>query len=367
MNILLLSYGNCKYDGRLRELIKVCKQLGDLTYITSLDVEEEAMDASHKVWVKKHAWSYLAFLFFCVSEARKLQSIDILLVDNRRAVVPAIFVRKICKPKYIVQDMRELYIIKEVKHYVGKIGCVFENYFMNKTDLLICANEQRAIIMQDHYNLKTRPVVYENFRMLTYSTDVDMKSLAERFDPLTEGDSFKLISTSGCLVSRTNDKLVLSLLSLHGKTSLYLVGDSPEKDVWTIRQLVEREKIDGVHIIGRLNENELKYLISRCDVGIVNYGQQDTNNVYCASGKIYEFLFENKPVVTTNNPPLKVFCSEYKVGVASDDYASAINKLRDEYDLYLERVRKFVLMTDTEKNNKELASCIAENYRRHSR
>ena len=34
MKILLISYDNYKYDGRLRELIQVAKELGEVTYIT---------------------------------------------------------------------------------------------------------------------------------------------------------------------------------------------------------------------------------------------------------------------------------------------------------------------------------------------
>lgn len=34
MKILLISYDYFRYDGRVRELIKVAKDLGDVTYIT---------------------------------------------------------------------------------------------------------------------------------------------------------------------------------------------------------------------------------------------------------------------------------------------------------------------------------------------
>ena len=37
MKILLISYDYFRYDGRVRELIKVAKDLGDVTYITRGD------------------------------------------------------------------------------------------------------------------------------------------------------------------------------------------------------------------------------------------------------------------------------------------------------------------------------------------
>ena len=36
MKILLISYDYFRYDGRVRELIKVAKDLGDVTYICLL-------------------------------------------------------------------------------------------------------------------------------------------------------------------------------------------------------------------------------------------------------------------------------------------------------------------------------------------
>ena len=40
MNILVISYDSYKYDGRLRELIKVAKELGEVTFITRDEGEE---------------------------------------------------------------------------------------------------------------------------------------------------------------------------------------------------------------------------------------------------------------------------------------------------------------------------------------
>ena len=37
------------------------------------------------------------------------------------------------------------------------------------------------------------------------------------------------------------------------------------------------------------------------------------NNKYCASGKIFEFLYEGIPVVTTTNITLKTVCDEYNI------------------------------------------------------
>ena len=46
MNILFLSYGRFEYDGRQRELIKVCKQLGKTYYLTCAG--EDSVPAGRK-------------------------------------------------------------------------------------------------------------------------------------------------------------------------------------------------------------------------------------------------------------------------------------------------------------------------------
>ena len=47
MKILLISYDHWKYDGRLRELVKVAKELGEVTYITRRSDGEEPQEKSH--------------------------------------------------------------------------------------------------------------------------------------------------------------------------------------------------------------------------------------------------------------------------------------------------------------------------------
>ena len=46
MNILFISYDSYKYDGRLRELIKVAQELGEVTFITR-DEGEEPINGQH--------------------------------------------------------------------------------------------------------------------------------------------------------------------------------------------------------------------------------------------------------------------------------------------------------------------------------
>lgn len=47
MRILLISYDDYKFDGRLRELIQVAKELGEVTYITRASDGEQPLSLIH--------------------------------------------------------------------------------------------------------------------------------------------------------------------------------------------------------------------------------------------------------------------------------------------------------------------------------
>ena len=118
--------------------------------------------------------------------------------------------------------------------------------------------------------------------------------------------------------------------------------------------------MSNVELIGRLTQTELKYLISKCQIGIVNYGQYDTNNKYCASGKIYEFIYEGLPVVTTTNPTLKKLCDQEKIGYADDKYAEGINRIIENYNEYKMNVKRFASNNTIYDNDKKLINQIRE-------
>ena len=74
-----------------------------------------------------------------------------------------------------------------------------------------------------------------------------------------------------------------------------------------------------------MDQDHLKYFIENSQVGMVTYHQHDLNNKYCASGKIYEFLFEGKPDARTKVvKELKKFCVAEEMGFIKPDQAAGI-------------------------------------------
>ena len=336
--ILLVSFSSIKFDGRLRELIKVCQELGDCTYIT----HDEQIESEFHLAYDNQKGSYLNFIKYCLQKTKNIKDFDIILADNRRALFPALKIFKRQNNAKFIIDARELYLPKDMQSFVSKFGSLLEKWINPKADIIIAANQERADIMQEYYRLKNEPIVFENVRSLDYP--LNYKKINQEIIPKNILDSLKepklkLISTSGCSISRTNDVLVKAVANFQYKVNLYLVGAYGSEDVDLIKQLISKLKLNNVYIIDKnLNEGNLKELIQLCDVGIVNYHMKDTNNLYCASGKIYEFLSENKPVITTENPPLLNMVNKYQIGVADNYYSNAISKLINNYEFYQNNV-----------------------------
>lgn len=355
MNIFLISYDYYKYDGRIRELIKVAKELGDVTYITRGDEGEVPQETSHIVYQDK---GYLDFIGFCCAQARKLAHVDMIFIDNRKGILPGYLAKWLTRARYVVQDCRELYDMKSAAGIPGRIGCVVEKIFTRRSDVVIAANAFRAKIMVKMFGLKKVPLNYENIRRLEYTGEDRRQKVKEECGEFFREKRFRIISTAGCDLTRTTGKMIEAMKGLGDDYELLLVGESDEEDEIIVRQMIHSLELTNVKIFPRLDQDHLKYFIENCQVGMVTYHQRDLNNKYCASGKIFEFLFEGKPVVTSTNPPLSEFCEKYHVGIAADEYESAIRTIAEEYGKWQVSVRKFVEHVHVERNNHRLAEKI---------
>lgn len=355
MKILLISYDYYKYDGRLRELIKVAKELGEVTYITRASDGEQPQEKGHILYPDR---GYGSFIFFVCMQARKNGSQDLIFIDNRKGILPGYLAKKLTGAAYVVQDCRELYDMKSAAGIPGKAGCVIEQIFTKRSDVVIAANACRARIMTKMFRLKREPLNYENIRRLEYTSDEKRQQVEEECRIFFEEPKFRIVSTAGCDMTRTTGKMLEAMKGLGNRYELLLIGESEEEDELIVRETIRRLGLANVKILPRMDQDHLKYFIQNSQAGMVAYHQRDLNNRYCASGKIFEFLYEGKPVVTSTNPPLKDFCEKYRVGQASDDYEQAICALADQYEEWQTSVKRFISRVRVEQNNQRLAARI---------
>lgn len=355
MKILYISYDQYEYDGRGRELIRAAKELGEVTYITRALGQEKPQEASHILYQDR---GYVNFILFVRRQARKIGRQDAVFIDNRKGIIPGYLAKRLTGARYVIQDCRELYDQKSAAGIPGRIGCVVERIFTRHSDVIIAANAYRAKRMVRMFGLKEEPLNYENIRRLSYSSEEKRQQVDEECRGFFAEKKFRVISTSGCDLSRTTLQMLEAMKGLGEGYELLLVGESTEEDELIVRETIRDKGLTNVKIFPRLNQDHLKYFVENCQIGMVAYHQRDLNNKYCASGKIFEYLYEGKPVVTSTNPPLRDFCEKYKIGRASDDYEQAIREIAGDYERWQNQVEQFVSRVHVENNNHKLAEQI---------
>lgn len=360
LNTLLISYGIKEYDGRLTEIRKIANELGKATIVCvgiseSNNPNEKIVKLNNSKYLSTYI--YISFLVLCLKTAHEMKDIDVLFSDNLFSAIPALLIKLLYNPKSIIQDVRELYFSKDLKSLVGKLFVKFEITLMKKADIVLCANEQRSKIMYEEHNLSKYPMVFENVRFLTGEYDKD--ELDEKYKYFFNY-KINIVSTGGLSVLRTTDKLVMAMSRLPSDFGLYIIGGGTNEDSSTILNIIESSNLKNVYLIHKVSLSELRYIIQQCDIGIVNYHKNDLNNMYCASGKIYEYLAEGLPIVTTENIPLKEFCEMHKVGEADDFFYNGILKVSKNIDEYKKRVNSFISGVSVESYNAEIANKILE-------
>ena len=282
MNLFIISYGIIEFDGRLKSIIGVAKNIGDVHLCCCTKYDKDDLYAIRNKYMD--AFTYLGFIRYVVKKLRK-EKPDIIISDNLFASIPTLLSIRNKKKVKIIQDVRELYFIKDLKKS-AKIFAYFENKLMHRSDIILCANEERASIMTEKFSLSCKPIVFENIRFLTGTYDEE--KMRKKYDGAFKYQ-YNLISTSGLFMERNTDQLIKAMGSLDTRFGLFIVGTSSTKDVETMNEICSEYGIKNVHLIDKVPMNELLYIIRQCQIGIVHYHQNDLNNKYCASGKVYEF------------------------------------------------------------------------------
>lgn len=120
-NIIFISCGNYEYDGRMRELLNVARSMGNVTAFFASEKNVFLPDCVCHSTESLSGASYVKFIASIIQKTRGLKNIDILFVDNRKAVIPALL-------RNCLDARKQLFKICENCIYVDKVLVFFQSW-----------------------------------------------------------------------------------------------------------------------------------------------------------------------------------------------------------------------------------------------
>lgn len=345
MKAVIIAYTNISYSARTLELLQIMEKLAEYRII--LSPYFFPVDNGERIVVSK---SGIFKALYFLNQAKKtllVERPDIVILCNNQTSLLIPWVKKALPFTTIVYDSAELYIDgipRGIKPKLALYRRFFEKRYLNKADVVFAANEERANIMEKYFSLPKAPKIFDNMHRI--EAQIDLIACRNKYDWIFEKDDFVIIYSGGLSVQRMTFQLIQSVLTLGQGYRLIIVGGTSTRDSEKFQQIAYNNPNSNIHYLGKVTLSDLRYLLKKSDISVALYTQDTTNNKFCASGKVFEGIFEGRPILTSTNPPLVRLCKKYGVGISSTDLALGIQTLQNDYKFYVKNVEKFI-----EKNN----------------
>ncbi|XFA99111.1 hypothetical protein ACAG96_00680 [Candidatus Izemoplasma sp. B36] len=366
MKIMFIVYHDINSEARSKEIYQVCNRIGDAYLITY----RQPHNVNKNIYVSGNGKRrYFPFIFKAVKMLRIIKPDMVVLHDNYTS--PLIPFIKLFYGSYIVYDSSELFIKsnirrnkgKRIKSFLALLFNYFEKKYLKKADLVLAANIERAKIMKDYFRLNSIPFVFDNIHKIEekYNIEYCIKNYKRFF----VNNKFNILYAGGVRKDRETYTLADTFKRLGKGYFLIIVGSATQLESSEFKDYLKNNTIENVIYLGFVSRNNLKYLIENSAASISAFKMDTYNNIFCASGKIYESIFLNRPIIVTENPPLKRLCAEKKVGISSNDFYFSIKKLHLNYDYYYKNVVKYHQELENAYNSrlKNLASLLIDKYK----
>lgn len=343
MKIMFIVYHDIKIEARTQELLGAVKRLGDAYYVSySMPFDCSGI---HTYYTGKR--NYLTFILRAFIALIKYKPDVVVLHDNYTAVFLK-WLQIFRKDTVIIYDSSELYIDckpSTLKGHIAQIMQVFENRYLKYADIVIAANIERAMIMKEFFNLKDLPIIFNNIHRIDDEYDLEEcdKKYLKYFN-----SKFSIVYAGGVSKERITYELAEAVGELKSDYNLIIIGEGKAKDIASFPEFLEKKGIDNVYYLGFKPRCEWRYLLHKGNVSVIAFAQDTLNNINCASGKLYESLFEGTPILATENPPLKRLCDEYGIGVSTSNFREGILEIEGNYEKYKRNIDSYVSIIDFE-------------------
>lgn len=373
MKVLLALYHDCNKEERSMELINCCKKLGHLhlvSYAAPIDCDNESITCH---LVDKSSPIALLHFIKLIKTVAKTEKPDLVFLHDSDCTIVIPYIKRILPQAKLVYDSSEFdkpmknrkkkkrnngFLIV-LKGFLTQFRVRSERKYVKYSDLVFAANEERASMMVEYMNLNTKPLVFDNMHKIK---DVyDQQACDEKYGRYLKAGKFKVLFAGGIDAERLTFDYVESFITLPNEYELIIVGSASTAALTKFKDIIVSNGVENrIHYLGFVTRQELKYLIDNTEASVVVFDKDSYNTLYCASGKFYESLFQGKPILASENPPLKRICQMYGIGVSNDDYAHGVMELYNNYEYYKSKVSEYVEKLDYDNRIENLTNQIME-------
>ena len=319
---LILLFGSLEYDGRVKRMIEVLQEIGQIMLIDlkadRKDTESwfEGLDRISLQLLKStnKFKQHLRFWLTSVCQSWRIKP-KIVIAEDYFTCFPGLLAAKLSCAK-LAYDAHEL-IIPEAGRKMGprsRFWYLLERWAVGQADLVIAANVDRAKLMAGHYELKQIPEGMRNIppRRCQPASPEEVLQAYPALARRNHEDRIILYQGNVSL-SRGLERFVEALEFLPACYRIIVAGSGPDLDklCTMAERFIKEARFDA---LGKIENQMLPAITPLADVGIVCYPFQGLNNIHCAPNKLFEYAQAGLPVVATNQPPLMKALETFKIG-----------------------------------------------------
>ncbi len=360
-------YHDVNKEARSYEMLLACQKVGSVDFV-SYAVPSGTDGIKSHIIDKSSPFALFSFIKEMKKVIKKVRPDIVVLHDNDCSILIP-FVRKHVPNAKIFYDSSELYIpmpgkkkklISDdgiaitIKQMLTSFRKSYEKKYLKNADVIFAANLERAEIMRDYFGLSELPLIFDNVHRI--DDKYDAIECAKKFDSMFSENGFNILFAGGISEERKTFDYIDAVKKIGSDVNLVIVGTASPVAMERYKKAVLNA--DNIYYAGFITRAELRYLMTKSQASVVIFDKDSYNTLHCASGKCFESLFEGVPILASENPPLARLCNDYGIGVSSDNYGEAINKLRDNYEDYRANVNKYIKDIDYDNRLAELTKIL---------
>jgi hypothetical protein len=349
-SLLMAVFGQVNSDGRVLRSIEALKDNFDITIFGSVKDDEfslkgvEVARYKYRLPFYSRVIDHILFHFKFVFRALRARP-SIIYVHDYYLSALGVIAGRMCGAK-IIYDAHELIIDSD--YHESKRNWFYaqlEKRAIKKYDLVISANDERAMQLINFYDLKEELVIsVKNIPGTSIHKNIkNFKELKQSYPFICE--SKKYIIYQGVVTPARKLDQILQPLSKLKKYDILIIGDGPKK--YYDNLMSKYEMNTNIHFVGKVNLKTLYSFINISFCGIISYSMQNLNNKYCAPNKLYEYAQFNLKMLTTNQVLFDKTFQKFPFGMIL-----SANTSKKELDLFLsEKINNSIFEDFRRKNS----------------